>query len=70
MNEEEWGQVVRARYLTSSTPAPVEGDAPVVTLTGAQLVALVRSAVNAALDERDERDGTGRRARAAGKGAR
>ncbi len=42
----------RARYLTSSSPAP---EAPVVTLTAEELVALVTDAVNRALDARDGR---------------
>ena len=44
----------RAKYLTSSTPA---NDVPAYTLTAEELVALVRSAVDLALDERDAREG-------------
>jgi hypothetical protein len=43
----------RAKYLTDSSPAN-DGD-ELVVLTAAELVALVRNAVDIALDERDAR---------------
>ena len=49
----------RAKYLTSSTPANDAGP-ELVVLTAEQLVALVRNAVDIALDERDARAGSGR----------
>jgi hypothetical protein len=48
----------RAKYLTGKAPAN-DGGPELVVLTAEQLVALVRNAVDIALDERDARAGRG-----------